>query len=110
MAVYLSLRKDLDTRDLYLGSAGPYWYTSGVRWGAVWPWLAGFVAYHWVTPLGPTWWTDGFADLFGTPLSVRFPWLSASLVSFLVAFALMWLSTRRAGAQRLSSWATPDER
>jgi len=110
MAVYLSARRDLDTRDLYRGSTSPYWYTSGVRWGAVWPWVAGFVAYHLVTPLGPSWWTDGFADLFGTPLSVRFPWLSASLVSFVVAFALTWLTTRRAGTQRLSSLATNDER
>ena len=102
IAVYLTSRNELETDDLYR-EGGRYWYASGIRWGAFVPWIAGFVAYHWVAPTGPSWWTDGVADLFGTPLSVRWPWLSASLVAFVVAFALMWVSTRSSTRQRLSS-------
>ncbi|MGH2754556.1 MAG: purine-cytosine permease family protein [Actinomycetota bacterium] len=79
----------------------------GVRLDALWPWLAGFVAYHWVAPTGPTWWTDLVNTVFGSPLSVRFPWLSASLVAGSLSFALMWLSTRRKDLQPLSSSSTP---
>ena len=110
MAVYLTSRTELDIGDLYSESGGRYWFGSGIRWAAVWPWLAGFVAYHWVAPTGPSWWTDGVAEIIGTPLSVRWPWLSASLVSFVLSFALMWVTTRRPGAHRLSSSAVTDER
>jgi putative hydroxymethylpyrimidine transporter CytX len=103
LAVYISARDELDTDDLYEAGGGRYWFSSGFRWGAIGPWFAGFVAYHWVAPTGPSWWTDGVLEVFGTPLSVRWPWLSASVVAFVVAFAVMWASTRSRTTQRLSS-------
>jgi hypothetical protein len=52
------------------------------------PWIAGFLAYHWVLPTGPGWWVQGVTTIFGTPLAVRWPWASASILSFVVAFLL----------------------
>jgi putative hydroxymethylpyrimidine transporter CytX len=60
----------------------------GVRLRAVLGWLGGFLVYHWIAPTPLDWWTGITERLFGQPLSVRFPWLGASLPSFLVAFAL----------------------
>lgn len=65
-----------------------------VRWTAFVPWLAGFLAYHWIAPTGPEWWTSFSGTLFGTPLSARFAWLGASVPSFVIAAALTWLLAR----------------
>lgn len=65
---------------------GRYWYSRGVRGAALGPWLAGFVLYHWIAPNGPAWWLAWTESLLGTPLSARWPWLSASVASFAVAF------------------------
>ena len=66
----------------------------GIRWTAFVPWLVGFLAYHWIAPTGPEWWTTFSGALFGTPLSERFAWLGASVPSFLVAATLAWLLAR----------------
>ena len=90
---FLARRRRLDVPALYQ-STGAYWYRGGVRIGALVPWLAGFVVYHWVVPTGPTWWVDLWAGLFGEGLASTAPWLAASLPSFAVAFLLAAVSSR----------------
>lgn len=80
-------RSRLDVGELYKRD-GSYWFSGGVRWIALLPWLAGFVVYHWISPSPLDWWIELNHDLFGDPLSVRLPWLSASVPSFLAAFTL----------------------
>jgi nucleobase:cation symporter-1, NCS1 family len=84
-------RGQVDVDALY-GSQGRYWYTNGVRIPALIPWVAGIIAYHWVLPTGPGWWISGVESALGTPLGARWPWLSASVASFVVAFGLALLS------------------
>jgi putative hydroxymethylpyrimidine transporter CytX len=83
---FVKRRRRIVVEDLYR-EGGRYWYSSGVRTSALLPWLAGFVLYHWIAPTGPGWWLEWTEGLLGTPLSVRWPWLSASLPAFAVAFA-----------------------
>jgi nucleobase:cation symporter-1, NCS1 family len=73
-------------------SDGRYWFTKGFRVGAVVPWVAGFLTYHWVLPTGPEWWLHVVDAVSRTPLNNRWPWLPASIASFLVAFVLTGLS------------------
>ncbi|MDQ3956863.1 MAG: cytosine permease [Actinomycetota bacterium] len=92
---------ELDRRD------GLYWYTSGVRTGALVPWVAGFVAYHWVAPTGPAWWIEVTGGILGDPLYERWPWLSASLPAFALAFVLsLMLRSRRGDAEGAPSGST----
>jgi NCS1 family nucleobase:cation symporter-1 len=87
----------INLSDLYR-EEGDYWFTGGVRLRALAPWIVGFVAYHWVLPTGPGWWLNVVDGTLGTPLSLRWPWLSASLLSFVVAFVFaLWsgLSSRQ---------------
>ncbi|HEY2542986.1 MAG TPA: hypothetical protein VGH92_08015, partial [Gaiellaceae bacterium] len=56
------------------------------RFGALVAWLAGFVLYQWLSPVGPSWWTRLVAHTH--PQSVSF---TASLPSFAAAFALTLL-------------------
>jgi nucleobase:cation symporter-1, NCS1 family len=62
-------------------------------WGCV-CWLAGFLTYNWLNPGTVGWWTSAAKWLFHTTLHAPFPgtestpWLSASIASFVVAFAL----------------------
>jgi len=55
-----------------------------VRWNGVVAWLAGFAAYHWIQPTGPSWWTEALRGLPGTADFSS----GASLPSFALAFAL----------------------
>lgn len=80
-------RGRIDTDALYQ-TGGRYWFSGGVRLAALLPWLAGFVTYHWINPSPLAWWLELNASLFGDPLVVRFPWLSASIPAFLVSFGL----------------------
>jgi nucleobase:cation symporter-1, NCS1 family len=73
--------------DLY-GERGPYWYSRGIRWRALLPWIVGFAVYHWIVPTGPDWWIEFATSLGGTPLGERWTWLSASIPAFVIAFAL----------------------
>jgi nucleobase:cation symporter-1, NCS1 family len=86
--------------DLYT-KEGRYWYTAGVRWRVLVPWLAGFVVYHWIVPTGPAWWTDAVTSVIGQPLGERWGWLAASIPAFAVAFLLALHGPRR--RRRLSS-------
>jgi NCS1 family nucleobase:cation symporter-1 len=83
---FFNRRRSVVVEDLY-SAEGRYWYSGGVRAAALWPWVAGFVVYHWVAPTGPGWWLEWTEGVVGTPLSARWPWLSASVASFGVAFA-----------------------
>ena len=55
-----------------------------VRWNGVVAWLAGFAAYHWIQPTGPSWWTEAVGGMPGTGGFTG----GASLPSFALAFAL----------------------
>jgi putative hydroxymethylpyrimidine transporter CytX len=78
---------------------GPYRYTWGVRVSAVAAWVLGFLAFQWVFPTGPEWWTDLVADVAGEPLFGGKA--SASLVSFGVAFlAFVGFASLRSGRRR----------
>ncbi len=85
-------RRRYDLKALYR-SAGPYWYRGGVNWKAVAAWLAGFLAYQWIVPTEIPGWKALLAGAAGAlalpfPLSARFPWLGASVPSFVAAAAL----------------------
>jgi putative hydroxymethylpyrimidine transporter CytX len=82
---FFNRRRHVDVDELY-AAHGRYWYSGGVRVAALGPWLAGFAVYHWIAPTGPGWWLAWAEALAGTPLSARWPWLSASVASFAVAF------------------------
>jgi putative hydroxymethylpyrimidine transporter CytX len=84
---FVNRRRRIDVAALY-EKKGEYWYRGGVRIAALVPWAAGFALYHWIAPTGPDWWLEWSEALFGSPLSARFPWLSASLPSFAAAFVL----------------------
>lgn len=71
-----------------LEGIGGYWFGGGVRWAALIPWLGGFVVYHWINPSPLDWWLGLNESIFGQPLSVTVPWLSASVPAFAAAFLL----------------------
>jgi nucleobase:cation symporter-1, NCS1 family len=67
----------------------------GIRWRALIPWAAGFVAYQWCVPTGPAWWIDSLQKGFSAlrlpfPLIAGSP-LGASAPGFIVAFAVALL-------------------
>jgi putative hydroxymethylpyrimidine transporter CytX len=72
----------------------------GVRGRAMAAWVLGFVAFQLVFPTGPSWWTDLVAEVPGVPIGDGS--FSASIVSFVVAGALMLLlgRVRRPAAAR----------
>lgn len=100
---FVNRRRRVAVDDLYR-ERGRYWYSGGVRAAALAPWVAGFGVYHWIAPTGPAWWLEWAESLLGTPLSARWPWLSASVASFAVAFAaaLALRGPRDAQGARLS--------
>ncbi|MDP9224268.1 MAG: cytosine permease [Actinomycetota bacterium] len=102
IADYFLIRKRrIDLDQLYRGDGGTYWFNSGFRLIVLLPWLAGFLTYHWILPTGPVSWVHEVMTVIGTPLSVRLPWLAASVPSFLVAFSLTLVVVR------LSSRSSP---
>lgn len=98
-AHYAVVRRGYSAEDLY--AAVP-----GLRvWGWV-AWLAGFFAYNWLNPGTVSWWVSAMEWLFGSVLgaggaaAAAWPWLSASILSFVVAFVIQ-------AAQRLTPSARP---
>jgi nucleobase:cation symporter-1, NCS1 family len=77
-------------RDIFEGPA--------VRVELLAAWVAGFALYQWLSPQGPSWWTDLVEHL--SPGHAR---LTASLPSFAAAFCLTllaaWVDSRRAAAR-----------
>ena len=77
-------------RDIFAGPA--------VRWERIAAWIAGFVLYQWLSPVGPSWWTGVVGHV--SPGHAR---LTASLPSFALAFGLTllaaWIDSARAAAR-----------
>jgi putative hydroxymethylpyrimidine transporter CytX len=69
-----------------------------VRWERLAAWILGFALYQWLSPVGPSWWTDQVEHL-----SSGHARLTASLPSFAVAFGLTllaaWIDSLRAAAR-----------
>jgi putative hydroxymethylpyrimidine transporter CytX len=69
-----------------------------LRWEPLVAWFAGFALYQWLSPVGPSWWTDVVEHT-----SPGHPRLTASLPSFALAFGLTllaaWVDSRRAAAR-----------
>jgi nucleobase:cation symporter-1, NCS1 family len=69
-----------------------------VRWERLAAWILGFALYQWLSPVGPSWWTDLVEHL--SPGHAR---LTASLPSFAVSFGLTllaaWIDSLRAAAR-----------
>jgi NCS1 family nucleobase:cation symporter-1 len=80
-------------------SARDIFEAPALRWERIVAWIAGFVLYQWLSPVGPNWWTDAVGHL--SPGHAR---LTASLPSFAVAFGLTllaaWIDSARAAARR----------
>ncbi len=98
VADYFLLRRRGFAPEALFDPDGPYRYSGGVRVGAVTAWALGFVAFQWVFPTGPAWWTELVGRLPGAPLFGG--GMSASVVSFGVAVVatLALLSRRRVPA------------
>ena len=60
-----------------------------VRWPLLAAWAAGFALYQWLSPQGPSWWTDQVQHL-----SPGHATLTASLPSFALAFCLTLVANR----------------
>jgi nucleobase:cation symporter-1, NCS1 family len=72
-----------------------------VRTGLIAAWVAGFVAYQWLSPTGPGWWVDQVQRLDPPAWGI-----GATLPSFLVSFVLALaaaIATGRVGARPASA-------
>ena len=85
LADWLAAGRRYDADDVF--SAAP------VRGGPIVAWVAGFVAYQWLSPTGPDWWVDQVNRL-EPPLGI-----GATLPSFAVSFVLGLAAARRDVAQ-----------
>ncbi|HEY7017783.1 MAG TPA: cytosine permease [Gaiellaceae bacterium] len=99
LADWLMRGAHYEERDIFAAAA--------VRWERLAAWVIGFVLYQWLSPVGPSWWTDQVEHL--SPGHAR---LTASLPSFAVAFGLTLLaawvdSLRAAGRSRREPLARP---
>src|SRR6476659_2347258 len=81
LAVIALLMLTVDERDVFDGPR--------VRWPLLGAWAAGFALYQWLSPQGPSWWTDQVEHL-----SPGHATLTASVPSFALAFCLTLLVTR----------------
>ena len=75
--------------------------SAGVRWRAVVPWIAGFVAYQWCAPSPVGWWQellDGTIGAAGLPVPLAGGALGGSIPGFAVAFAVALLVLPRPAA------------
>lgn len=89
---FIVRRRRYDLAALYR-SDGRYWYRNGINLWAVAAWLAGFVAYQWIVPTEIPGWKSLLQAAASVlhmpfPLSAQYPWLGASIPSFLVSAAL----------------------
>jgi NCS1 family nucleobase:cation symporter-1 len=94
---FVLARRRYDVTGMYRPD-GPY---RGVRWPAVLVWLLGFLVYNWINPGSVEAWVSLLRDLFAGllhlpfPLSVRLPWLGASIPAFAVSFLALLVVGRR---------------
>ncbi len=73
---------------LLSGSRWDYARTSPARWSRVVPWVAGFVAYQMVNPGYIVWWATAWGHLDSAIGFTPASWMSASILSFVVAAVL----------------------
>ena len=74
---------------------------TGFRWRAVVPWALGFLLYHWISPSPLEWWSEMVRSIVGTPLGETYGWLSASIPSFICAFAIAALMAPKYHDERM---------
>jgi putative hydroxymethylpyrimidine transporter CytX len=93
--------------DFFVVSRGR-WDLSGTarsRWPMLVPWAAGFVTYQLINPGYVSWWVSAWAwvsrQIHFTPAS----WMSASILSFVVAAVVTLLVGGIWHVQRVRSWA-----
>ena len=63
-----------------------------VRWGMLAAWIAGFAAYQWLQPVGPSWWTDLLGEGADLGLGATLPSFAVSVV---LGLAVATLGKRR---------------
>src|SRR6185312_841796 len=63
-----------------------------VRWSMIVPWALGFIAYQLINPGYVDWWVRGWAHVRAWLHFTLTDWMSASLLSFLVAAAATLLT------------------
>ena len=51
-----------------------------VRWGMIAAWIAGFVLYQWLHPVGPSWWVDAVPEAPDLGIGATLPSFALSLV------------------------------
>ena len=91
---YVNRRGRVEVAELDRGR-GAYWFSGGFRGSFFAAWLAGFLVFQWIVPIGPDWWLGWIDAVFGLPVEPRLPWIGGSVPAFVVAF-LMALRPRRA--------------
>ncbi|GAA3212632.1 purine-cytosine permease family protein [Actinocorallia longicatena] len=64
------------------------------RWGMIAAWLAGFAVYQIINPGDAGWWTSFWVDVQDGLGFTKQAWMSASLLSFLVAGLAAWIIGR----------------
>jgi NCS1 family nucleobase:cation symporter-1 len=77
--------------------------TGGTRWAMVGPWILGFAVYQAINPGSLPWWAAAWHHLDAAAGFRAAPWMSASILSFLVAAAATALA---GGMARLLSVRT----
>jgi nucleobase:cation symporter-1, NCS1 family len=88
-AHYAIVRRGYSTDDIY-GSV------PSLKPWAVIAWLAGFAAYNWLNPGTVTWWASAMKAIFGKPPT----FMSASIASFVFAFAIQGAAALSRGSRR----------
>ncbi|MEX2458559.1 MAG: cytosine permease [Actinomycetota bacterium] len=90
-AYFVRGRRGFAEADLFAERGGAYWGTGGFRFGALVPWVTGFLVYHWCGALAPAWWMEAFSsatDAIGLPYPLFGGRLGASIPAFVAAFAV----------------------
>ncbi|MBO2449357.1 cytosine permease [Actinomadura barringtoniae] len=75
------------------------------RWGMIAAWVVGFAVYQLINPGGVSWWADFWGDVQSALSFTPQSWMSASLLSFLVAGLAAILIGRIGGGDRAAAGA-----
>ena len=80
---------------------------AGSRWLMLLPWAAGFVTYQLINPGYVAWWVSAWTSVGRAVGFTPQSWMSASILSFAVAFAITmlvgWVARLAGGASRPES-------
>jgi NCS1 family nucleobase:cation symporter-1 len=84
--------------DYFIVSRGRWDLTAGARsrWPMLVPWALGFVMYQLINPGSVGWWASAWTSFAGWIHFTPQPWMSASILSFVVAGAATLVSGRLA--------------